>query len=71
MVQAATKQMAMISTNNRFVHDELVRFAERICKVLPSSLSIVYFVNSGSEANDLALRLAMAHTGKEGIATLN
>jgi 4-aminobutyrate aminotransferase-like enzyme len=44
----------------------IVEYAKRLTATLPSKLSVVYWVNSGSEANDLALRLARAHTKKRG-----
>jgi len=46
------------------------RFAERLCETLPSPLSVCYFVNSGSEANELAVRLARAHTGRRDMIVL-
>ena len=48
-----------------------MRYAERLTATLPSSLSVCLFVNSGSEANDLALRLARTHTGGEHIFVLD
>lgn len=71
VVEKAYKQMSLISTNNRFLHDELIRFASRVTHLLPQDLSVTFFVNSGSEANDLALRLANAHTNSKGVVTLN
>jgi hypothetical protein len=48
----------------RFLHDNLVVYAERLCNTLPGDLSVAFLVNSGSEANDLALRIAHQHTGQ-------
>jgi 4-aminobutyrate aminotransferase-like enzyme len=48
---------------DRFLHDNLVLYAERLAATFPEKLSVVFFVNSGSEANDLALRMVKAHTG--------
>ncbi|MCH6558803.1 aminotransferase class III-fold pyridoxal phosphate-dependent enzyme [candidate division KSB1 bacterium] len=62
VVKAAQEQMAVLNTNTRYLHDNLVRYAQRLCEKLPEPLSVCFFVNSGSEANDLALRLAKAHT---------
>ncbi|MCH8955851.1 aminotransferase class III-fold pyridoxal phosphate-dependent enzyme [candidate division KSB1 bacterium] len=62
VVKAAQEQMAVLNTNTRYLHDNLVRYAQRLCEKLPGPLSVCFFVNSGSEANDLALRLAKAHT---------
>ncbi len=62
VVRAGQKQMAVLNTNTRYLHDDLIRYAERLCATMPPELSVCYFVNSGSEANELALRLARAHT---------
>lgn len=61
--QAAAQQMALLNTNTRYLHDTLVEYAARLCTSLPEPLRVCYFVSSGSEANELALRLARAHTG--------
>src|ERR1019366_3878327 len=54
--------MRVLNTNTRYLHDNLVRYAERLTATLPDPLRVCYFVNSGSEANELALRPARAHT---------
>ncbi|CRK87381.1 CLUMA_CG001183, isoform A [Clunio marinus] len=72
VVQAGSSQMSVISTNNRFLHDELIKCAQNLIERMPhDSLSVCFFVNSGSEANDLALRLARAHTQQKDIITLD
>jgi 4-aminobutyrate aminotransferase-like enzyme len=63
VVEAGQRQMAVLNTNTRYLHDGLVRYAERLCATLPEPLRVCYFVNSGSEANELALRLARSFTG--------
>lgn len=63
VVQAVQRQMALLNTNTRYLHDHLVRFAEKLCDTLPKPLNVCTFVCSGSEANDLALRMAEAYTG--------
>jgi ethanolamine-phosphate phospho-lyase len=63
--------MGLLSTNNRFLHDELVILAKKLTSTMPEELSVCYFVNSGSEANDLALRLSRIHTGNEDVITLD
>ncbi len=63
VVEAGARQMALLNTNTRYLHDRLTAYAERICSLLPEPLRVCYFVNSGSEANELALRLARARTG--------
>ncbi|XP_075999919.1 ethanolamine-phosphate phospho-lyase isoform X2 [Genypterus blacodes] len=62
--------MELLNTNSRFLHDNLVLYAQRLQATLPDKLSVCYFVNSGSEANDLALRLAWQYTGHKDIITL-
>ena len=63
VVEAGRRQMAVLNTNTRYLHERLVEYAERLCATLPDPLRVCYFVNSGSEANELALRLARAFTG--------
>lgn len=63
VVEAGRRQMGTLSTNTRYLHENIVTYAERLAATMPDPLSVVYFVNSGSEANDLALRMARAHTG--------
>ena len=70
VVQAAAEQLALLNTNTRYVHDNVLRYAERLTALLPSPLRVCYFVNSGSEANELALRLARAHTRREDAIVL-
>jgi 4-aminobutyrate aminotransferase-like enzyme len=62
VVKAGQDQMALLNTNTRYLSDLITHYAERLTATLPKSLSICFFVNSGSEANELALRLARAHT---------
>ncbi|GCB60021.1 hypothetical protein scyTo_0012659 [Scyliorhinus torazame] len=71
VVQAAVRQMELLNTNSRFLHDNLVQYAKQLTATLPPKLSVCYFVNSGSEANDLALRLARQYTGHQDIITLD
>jgi 4-aminobutyrate aminotransferase-like enzyme/Ser/Thr protein kinase RdoA (MazF antagonist) len=70
VVTAVQEQMALLNTNTRYLHDNILRYAERLTSHLPAPLKICYFVNSGSEANELALRLARSHTGREDIIVL-
>jgi 4-aminobutyrate aminotransferase-like enzyme len=63
VVEAGRRQMAVLNTNTRYLHERLVEYAERLCATLPEPLRVCYFVNSGSEANELALRLARCVTG--------
>jgi 4-aminobutyrate aminotransferase-like enzyme/Ser/Thr protein kinase RdoA (MazF antagonist) len=70
VVQAAQAQLALLNSNTRYLHDNVNRYAERLTRLLPEPLRVCFFVNSGSEANELALRLARAHTGREDIIVL-
>jgi 4-aminobutyrate aminotransferase-like enzyme len=70
VVQAGQQQMAILNTNTRYLHDLINRFAERLTLTLPAPLRVCFFVNSGSEANELALRLARAHTKARDLIVL-
>src|SRR5262249_2620058 len=63
VVAAAERQMRALNTNTRYLHPLQVEYAEALTSKLPGDLKVCFFVNSGSEANELALRLARAHTG--------
>ena len=67
VVRAGQRQMAVLNTNTRYLHELIVRYAERLGATLRPPLTVCYFVNSGSEANELALRLARAYTGKRDV----
>jgi 4-aminobutyrate aminotransferase-like enzyme len=70
VVAAIARQAATLNTNTRYLHEHVVELAERLVATMPDGLDTVLFVNSGSEANDLAWRLATAFTGADaGIAT--
>jgi len=62
VVDALSKQAAVLNTNTRYLHENLAKYAQRLSSKMPGNLKVCFFVNSGSEANELALRLAMAHT---------
>jgi 4-aminobutyrate aminotransferase-like enzyme len=70
IVDAAERQMRTLNTNTRYLNERLTEFAERLTATLPEPLRVCYFVNSGSEANELALRLARAHTGQRDLIVL-
>jgi|GEM_PF-6783536 len=67
VVAAMATQAAQINTNTRYLHPNIVRLADELLARCPKPLSKVFFVNSGSEANDLALRLARVFTGKQDV----
>jgi 4-aminobutyrate aminotransferase-like enzyme len=65
----ATDQLKRINSNTRYLHPAQTAFADKLLSKLPDPLEVCFFVNSGSEANELALRLARAHTGAKGMVT--
>jgi 4-aminobutyrate aminotransferase-like enzyme/Ser/Thr protein kinase RdoA (MazF antagonist) len=71
VVAAGQAQMAKLNTNTRYLHESVVEYARRLTSTLPDPLNVCFFVNSGSEANDLALRLARTHTGREDVIVLD
>ena len=71
VVAAGQQQMARLNTNTRYLHDHLPEYVRRLTATLPDPLSVCFLVCSGTEANDLALRLARAHTGRREIAVLD
>lgn len=71
VVEVAASQMARINTNTRYLHESLEEFAEALTGTLPAPLRVCYFVNSGSEANEVALRLARAHTKATDLIVLD
>ncbi|WP_374305736.1 aminotransferase class III-fold pyridoxal phosphate-dependent enzyme [Ferrovibrio sp.] len=71
VVAAASRQMHALNTNSRYLHDNLATYIRRLAEILPPELSVIYLVNSGSEANDLALRLAHAHTGAHDVVVVD
>lgn len=67
IVEALTKQAAQLATHTRYLHDGILAYAERLLALFPTELSHVMFTCTGSEANDLALRIARAATGGTGV----
>ena len=71
VVAAGHRQMELLNTNTRYLSDQILEYSERLTATLPESPSVCFFVNSGSEANELALRLARAHTRAREMIVLN
>ena len=67
VVEAVSRQVGMLNTNTRYVQEALVEYAEQLVATFPAELSRVSFTCTGSEANDLATRVAMHRTGERGI----
>ncbi|MGV1087883.1 MAG: aminotransferase [Mycobacterium sp.] len=70
LADAVERQWRRLNTNSRFNYEVVVTLAERLAATLPDALDTVFLVNSGSEADDLALRLAMATTGRHDIVAV-
>jgi 4-aminobutyrate aminotransferase-like enzyme/Ser/Thr protein kinase RdoA (MazF antagonist) len=66
VASAVARQTRLLNTNMRYLHESAVELAERLIASCPPSLDTVLFVNSGTEANDLAWRLAKFATGHDG-----
>ena len=67
VVEALAQQAATLATHTRYLHDGILAYAERLLALFPPDLSHVMFTCTGSEANDLALRIARAATGGTGV----
>jgi 4-aminobutyrate aminotransferase-like enzyme len=65
----AADQLKRMNSNTRYLHPAQTAFADKILSKMPGHLDVCFFVNSGTEANELALRLARAHTGAKGMVT--
>ncbi len=67
VVAATARQAAIYASHTRYLNDTVLDYAERLLATFPADLSHVMFTCTGSEANDLALRVAYAHTGGTGV----
>lgn len=67
VVEAMARQAATLNTHTRYLHEGILAYAERLLATLPAALGHATFTCTGSEANDLALRIAAAHTGGTGL----
>jgi len=65
VVKAGQNQMALINTNSRYLHENINELAKELIETLPPELNVLHFVNSGSEANELAIRMVKAVTGEK------
>ena len=71
VTDAISKQSNTLNTNTRYLHENIVKLAERLASTTENELDTAYFCCSGSEANDLAVQLAKAHTKKQGCIVLS
>ncbi len=67
VTQAVTRQLGLINTHTRYVHENILDYADELLQTMPDGIDRVMFMLSGSEANDLAVRCAQLYTGGEGI----
>lgn len=67
VVEAVHTQMRALNTNTRYVQEQIIDYAERLLQKFPEQLNRVTFACTGSEANDLALRVARFYTGQDGV----
>ncbi|MGE2737165.1 aminotransferase [Mycolicibacterium vaccae] len=70
IADVASRQLRRLNTNSRFHYEAVVEFSERLAGLLPDPLDTVFLVNSGSEASDLAIRLATAATGRRDVVAV-
>lgn len=71
VVGAAQKQNSVLNTNTRYLHHNIIEYAERLTAKFPDKLNVCFFVCSGSEANELALRLAKNYTGRNDMIVVD
>ncbi|MBS1744973.1 MAG: aminotransferase class III-fold pyridoxal phosphate-dependent enzyme [Bacteroidetes bacterium] len=71
VVRAMQKQIATLNTNTRYLNDVIIDYAKALTATLPSKLKVCYFTNSGSEANDLAIRMARHYTQRNDVIVLD
>src|ERR1700760_3426510 len=71
VVEAMSRQQATLNVHSRYLHEGIVAFAERLAGLHGPSIESVIFTCSGTEANEVALRMARLKTGKTGIVCTN
>lgn len=70
VADTASRQLRRLNTNSRFNYAAVVEYSERLAALSPAPLDTVFLVNSGSEASDLAIRLALAATGRRDVVAM-
>jgi 4-aminobutyrate aminotransferase-like enzyme/Ser/Thr protein kinase RdoA (MazF antagonist) len=70
VTSAISKQITKLNTNTRYIYDQLYDYGSRLIKKFPKKLSKIYFVNSGSEASDLAIKIALSHSKNNNITVV-
>ena len=67
VVEAISNQLSTLNTHTRYLHEGVVNYAERLLATMPDTLGHVMFTCTGSEANDIALRIARSYTRRQGV----
>ncbi|MDR6759322.1 4-aminobutyrate aminotransferase-like enzyme [Mycoplana sp. BE70] len=67
VVEAIRQQVGILATNTRYLHGAVLDYAKRLLATMPSEIGHLMFTCTGSDANDLAVRIAQSHTGGKGI----
>jgi 4-aminobutyrate aminotransferase-like enzyme len=67
VVDSIARQATILNTHTRYLHESVIAYTERLLTHFPDALSVVNYTCSGSESNELALRIARTHSGGEGI----
>ncbi|MAN56129.1 MAG: aspartate aminotransferase family protein [Paracoccus sp. (in: a-proteobacteria)] len=67
VIEAVSAQLGVLNTHTRYLHEDVVIYAERLLATMPDALGHVMFTCTGSEANDLALRIARSRGGRQGV----
>ncbi|NNJ89774.1 MAG: aminotransferase class III-fold pyridoxal phosphate-dependent enzyme, partial [Eudoraea sp.] len=70
VVKAGQRAMAQLNTNTRYLYDALEKYSTALLEKFPPALNKVFFVNSGSEASDLAIRMAKYHTRHKNVMVM-
>ncbi|HWU00141.1 MAG TPA: aminotransferase class III-fold pyridoxal phosphate-dependent enzyme, partial [Terriglobales bacterium] len=71
VVEVLAREAAILNTNTRYLHDTIIDYADALTATLPKHLKVCGFVCTGSEANDLALRMARTHNGRQDMVVLD
>lgn len=71
VAEAICRQSSLLNTNTRYIYDSLINYAEKLLQYFPDKLNKVFFVNSGSAASDLAIRMAKDFTERKHILVMD
>ncbi|MHA3114695.1 aspartate aminotransferase family protein [Acinetobacter sp. ANC 4635] len=67
VIEAVNAQMKMLNTHTRYLHENILDYTEELLKTVPSEVDRAMYMCTGSEANDLAIRIAREYSGGTGI----